>query len=136
MWLRASRVLIGIILAQRRRRWPNITSALDQYIALSGVSDAGILKVTNIVQHPEKTVQSPNTVSMTGQRRRLWVNIETVWLNDTCLRKIYNRPGDRLVLGQRRRRLTGIEPAMGCNAGPTLNRNLAGRPTSSVSGTS
>ena len=51
-----------------------------------------------------------------------------------CLRKVYNRPCDRLVLGQRRRRLTGIEPAMGCNAGPTLNRNLVGRPTSSVSG--
>ena len=44
-----------------------------------------------------------------------------------CLRKVYNRL-DRLVLGQRRRRLTGIEPAMGCNAGPTLNRNLMGRP--------
>ena len=45
------------------------------------------------------------------------------------MRKVYNRPGDRLVLGQRRRQLTGIEPAMGCNAGPTLNRNLVGRPT-------
>ena len=33
------------------------------------------------------------------------------YLNDTCLRKVYNRPGDRLVLGQRRRRLTVIEPA-------------------------
>ena len=30
----------------------------------------------------------------------------------------------------------GIEPAMGCTAGPTLNRNLLGRPTSSVRGTS
>ena len=46
------------------------------------------------------------------------------------------RAGDRLVLGQRRRRLTGSEPAMGCNAGPILNRNLVGRPTSSVRGTS
>ena len=34
-------------------------------------------------------------------------------LNDTCLCKVYHRSGDRLVLGQRRRRLTGIEPA--CN---------------------
>ena len=58
------------------------------------------------------------------------------WLSATCLRKVYNRPGDRLVLGQRRRRLTGIETAMGCNAGLTFNRNLVGRPTSSVSGTS
>ena len=39
----------------------------------------------------------------------------------------YNRPGDILVLGQRSRRLTGIEPAMYCDAGPTLNRNLVGR---------
>ena len=46
------------------------------------------------------------------------------WLDATCLRKVCNRPGDRLELGQHRRRLTGIEPAMGCNAGPTLNRNL------------
>ena len=38
------------------------------------------------------------------------------------------------MLGQSRRRLTGIEPAMGCNAGPTLNWNLVGRPTSSVRG--
>ena len=52
-----------------------------------------------------------------------------------CLRKVYNRPGDRLVLGQRRRRLTGIKTSMGCNAGPTLNRNFVGRPTSSVPGT-
>ena len=42
----------------------------------------------------------------------------------------YSKPSDGLVLGQRRRRLTGIEPAMGCDAGPTLNRNLVGRPTS------
>ena len=52
-----------------------------------------------------------------------------------CLREVYNRPGDRLVLGQRRRRSTGIEPAMGCNAGPHLNRNLVVRPTSSVRAT-
>ena len=88
------------------------------------------------MQLSEKTAQSPNAVSMTSQRRRLWVKIETVFLNDTCLGKVYNSPGDRLVLGQRRRRLTGIEPAMGCNADPTLNRNMVSRPTSSVSGTS
>ena len=61
---------------------------------------------------------------MTGQRRRLWVNIETVLIE--CLGRVFNRPGDRIVLGQRRRRLTGIEPEMGYNAGPTLNRNLVG----------
>ena len=33
------------------------------------------------------------------------------WVNATCLRKVYSRPGDGLVLGHRRRRLIGIEPA-------------------------
>ena len=46
--------------------------------------------------------------------------------------EVYSKPIDGLALGKRRRRLTGIEPAMGCDAGPTLNRNLVGRPTSSV----
>ena len=78
--------------------------------------------VTSIMQQSENTVQSPSAGSMTGKRQRLWVKkLKQHWLNVTCLRKAYNRPGDRLVLGQRRRRLTGIEPAMGCNAGPTLN---------------
>ena len=90
------------------------------------------------MQQSENTVQSPSAVSMACQRRRLWVNIETAlveWGYATCLRKVYNRPGDGLVLGQRRSQLTGIRPAMGCSAGPTLNRNLMGRHTSSVPGT-
>ena len=65
-------------MAQRRRQWPNITSALGKCIVLSGVSGARILKVTSIMQQSDKTVQSPNAVLMTGQRRRLWVNIKTV----------------------------------------------------------
>ena len=55
--------------------------SIGQCIVLSGVSDAGILMVTSIVipmQQSEKTVQSPDAVLITGQRRRLWVNIETV----------------------------------------------------------
>ena len=78
------------------------------------------------MQHSKTTVQSPNVVSMPGQRRRLWVNIETVLIEWHLFRKVYNRPGDRLMLGQRRRRSPRYEPAMGCNAGPTLNRNLVG----------
>ena len=42
--IRAQRVLVGIMLAQRRRRWPIITSALGQCIVLSGVSGAGMGK--------------------------------------------------------------------------------------------
>ena len=80
--------------------------------------------------------KTPNAVSMTVQRRRPWVNIETALVECHVFAQIIQQPGDVLVLGQRRRRLTGIEPAMGCNAGPTLKRNLVGRPTSSVRGTS
>ena len=57
------------------------------------------------------------------------------WVNATCFRAVYSRSSAGLVLGQRRRRLTGIEPAMGCNAGPTLTLHLVGRATSSVRGT-
>ena len=32
------------------------------------------------------------------------------------------------MLGQRRIRLNGIEPAIGCDTGPTLNRYWVGRP--------
>ena len=39
------------------------------------------------------------------------------------------------MLGQRRIRLTGTEPAMGCDAGPTLNRYCVGGPTLCVPGT-
>ena len=49
-----------------------------------------------------------------------------------CWRKVYSRPSVGLVLGQRRRRLTSIEPAMSCDAGPTLNWNWVGRSTSYV----
>ena len=130
--IRAWKVLVGIILSQRRRRWPSITSALGQCIVLSGVSGAGIECVTHLTMQSDNTVQSPNAVSLSGLRRRLWDSIETA----LCLRKVYSRPSDGLVLGQRRRRSTGIEPAMGCDACPTLNRNLVGRPTSYVRATS
>ena len=38
-----------------------------------------------------------------------------------------------VMLSQRRTKLTGIEPAMGCDSGQKLNRNWVGRPTSCVS---
>ena len=52
------------------------------------------------------------------------------------LRKLYSRSSVGVVLGQRRRRLTGNKPAMGYDAGPTLNMNWVGMPTSCVQGTS
>ena len=39
------------------------------------------------------------------------------WMTRVCAMYTTD-PGDRLLLGQRRNWLTGIEPAMGCNAGP------------------
>ena len=45
-------------------------------------------------------------------------------------------PNSVSMFGQRRIRLTGIETAMGCDAGPTLNRYWMGRPTLCVPGTS
>ena len=77
---------------------------------------------------------------MLGQRRRLYASstLKQQWVNGLCLlmclRKVqaYSRPSVVLVAGQHRRRLTVIEPAMGCDAGPTLNRNWVGRPTHRV----
>ena len=52
-----------------------------------------------------------------GQRQRLWVIIETsLGECHVFLRKVYSRPCDGLMLSQCRRRLTGLEPAMGCDA--------------------
>ena len=93
------------MLARRLRQWPSITSALGQCIVLSGVSGAGIGNVTRIIQQSEKTAQSPNAVSMTGQRRRLWVNIETALGECHVFAQSYSRPSDGLVFGQRRRHL-------------------------------
>ena len=80
------------------------------------------------MQPSENTIQSTNATND--------VSLKQHWLNVTCLRKVYNRPGYRLVLGQRRGRFTGTDLTMGCNAGPILNRNLVGSVTSSVPGTS
>ena len=99
----------------------------------------GVESVTRIAVRA-KTGQSPNSASMLGQRRRQWVNIKTALgechVFDDVLAQIYSRPSVGLVWGQPRGRLTGIEPAMGCDAGPTLNQYWMGRPTSCVRGTS
>ena len=111
--------IIFVVKSSKGFGWNNVGPAsqtvAQHYISIGSMyrvfSGAGILKITSIMQQSGKTVQSPNAVSMTGQPRRLWVNIETVLVECPCLR---------------RRRLIGIEPAMGCNAGTTLNRNLLG----------
>ena len=127
------------MLAQRRRQWPRITAALGQCIVCSSVSGAGLESVTRIVtgmQQSENAVQRFNAVSIAGQRRKLWVNIETALGECHVLAQSIHQTNGGFVLAQRRRQLTGIDPAMGCDAGPTWNRNLVRRPTSSVQGTS
>ena len=62
--------------------------------------------------------------------------IPHIAMPSTRCHKVYSRHSVGVVLGQRRRQLTGIELAMGCDAGPTLHRNRVGRPTSCVRGTS
>ena len=99
-WLRAWRVLVGIMLAQRRRRGPNTIGPM--YRVIQVVDFRGIKRITCMAVGANAG-QSPNSVSM---------------------------------LSQRRIRLTGIEPAMGCDGDSTLNRYWVGRPTLCVSGTS
>ena len=115
--------LAGIMLAKRRRRWPSITSVGPMYrvIWCFWRRDGKRLR---IMQQSENTVQSPNAVSKTGQRRRVWFNSETA-LGECHVFAQYTAD-TVLVLGQRRRRLTGFKPAMGCDSGPTLNWDLLG----------
>ena len=63
---------------------------------------------------------------MSGQRRRLWVNIITEFDECYLFAQSMQQTQWWISPGPRRRQLTGIEPAMVCNAGPTLNRDLVG----------
>ena len=101
------------MLAQRRRQWPSITSALGQCIKLPGVSRAGIESVTRIVipmQQSEITVNHPMLFHCRASVEDCGSLSKQHWVNATCLREVYSRPSDGLVLGQRRRQLTSIEP--------------------------
>ena len=118
------------MLAQSCRRWPSITSALGQCIVISGVSGPGMLKRH---QH-NAAVRKHGTITQCCFNVGPDCGSTLKKALDEC--HVFHKvcSSDELVLGQRR--LTGIEPAMGCDAGPSLNRNLVGRPTSSVRGTS
>ena len=83
------------MLAQRHRRWPSITSALGQCIVLSGVPNAGMVSVTRITMQSENMVQSPN--AMSGQRRRLRVDIETALGECHVFAQSIQRHSDGLV---------------------------------------
>ena len=141
------------MLTQRCRRAPIITSALGHSVSYylgSGLFGVGVRK-----RHPHCYAAVPQkhgtiTRGSTPKTRddhpllfQCWASIvgcsstlKQHWVNGMCLlicwRKVYSRPSVGLVLWQHRRRLTIIEPAMGCAAGPTLNRNWVGRPTSCV----
>ena len=85
---------VGIMLAQRRGWWPSITLALDQCIMLSGVSGWKASPHNNSAVRKHCRLQSPHSVSMSGQRRRLWVNIETALAEFQYMPKVYSRPSD------------------------------------------
>ena len=68
------------MLAQRRRLWPIITSALRQCNVLSGKRHPHI-----VMRQSANTGQSHNAVSISDQRRRRWANIETVLGDSQCL---------------------------------------------------
>ena len=51
--------------------------------------------------------------------------LKQYWVNATSLFKVYSRPSDGLVFGQRRKRLTGIKPATEQRA-TTLAQHWAG----------
>ena len=129
------------MLAQRRRRWPIITSALGQCIVLSGKWPfwrRGIEGVTVIAMGSTQQTRDnhPTLFQCQAIVEGCGSTLKQHWVNDMCLlvcrRKVYSRPSVGLVLGQHRRRLTAIEAAMVCEAVPTLNRHWVGRPTSCV----
>ena len=111
-----------------------ITSRLNILIrALSGVSGAGMESVTRIItcmKQSETWYNHPVLFQCQASVEYCGSTLKQRWVNATCLHKAYTRPSDELVLGQRRRCLASIEPAMDCDAGPTSNRFLVGRPTS------
>ena len=120
----------------------NITSAMYRVIWVVAFLATGRGK-----HHPHSKLQSQQTRDNHPMLYQCWTSVEDVgptliqhWVNATCLLgccfKVYSRPCVGVVLVQRRRRFIGIEPAMGCDNGPTLSRNLMGGPTSCVRGTS
>ena len=103
LWLGYYRVLVGIMLAQRRRRLPSITSALGQCIVLSGVFVARMESVTRIMQQLENKYNHPMLFQCRTSVEDCGSTLKQHWVNATCLRKVYSRPSDGLVLGQCRR---------------------------------
>ena len=111
------------MLAQRRGRWPSITSALRQCIMLSMKCfwrrdrkrhphyNAAVRKHGTSTQ---MLFQCRASVEDCGSTLKQHEVDATCFL--ICWRKINSRPSVGLVLGKRRRRFTGIEPAMGCDA--------------------
>ena len=111
------------MLAQRRRWWPSIISALGQCIMLSVI--ASIKKGS---PHNNAAVWKHGSITNAASCRASVEDCGSIlkqhWVNARCLRKVYSWPSDGLVLGQRRRRFTDIKLAMSCDAALTVSRNL------------
>ena len=126
--------------------WNNVGSASQtvsqHYISISRMHRVSCEVILLATREERLTcTQSKQTLDNHPTLCQCWTSIEDCgsalkqhWVNVLCLlmcwRKVYSRPSVGLVLGQPHRRLTGIEPAMGCDADQILNRNWVGRPTS------
>ena len=117
------------------QHWANVSCYLG---SVSGAGMESVIRITMPI--PQSANTHPKLFQWRASVEDFDSTLKQHWVNNTCLlmcwRKVYSRPSAGLVLGQRRRQLTYIEPAIGCDAGLTLNRNLVGRSTSSVRGTS
>ena len=89
MVIGALSVLVRIILAQRRRQWPSITSALGQCIVLSSVSGAGMESVTRIVTGMRQSrYNHPMLFQCLASVEDCGSPLKQHWVNVTCLRKV------------------------------------------------
>ena len=123
------------MLAQRRRQWTCITSAFGQCMLSGKWPFSGEESVTGITMPQSKQTRDnhPNLFQCWASVEDCGSTLKQHWMNVMCLlmccRKVYCRPSAGLPLGQHRRRLTRIDRATGCHAGPTFNRNWVDRPT-------
>ena len=85
-------VLIEIVLAQRRRQWPSITSAFGQCIVLSAVSGDEIVPIVTPCSSQKTRYNHPMLFQYWACVKDCASTLKQHWVNATCLRKVYSRP--------------------------------------------
>ena len=92
------------MLAQRRTEWPSIASALGQCIVSFDVLAPGsnVSPAKSPACSSQKTQYNhPRLFQCRASVEDRGSTLKQHWVNVTCLRKVYSRPSDGLVLGQR-----------------------------------